>query len=457
MEGWRIIRMKTKKSQRVNSHNVRDVALQIIQEIEQNQAYSNLALSEALQKSTLNDLDKNLLTELVYGTTQMKYALDYLVEPYIKGKLSPWVRNLIRLSVYQLYYLTKIPERAVVFEAVEIAKRRGHQGITSTVNGILRAYLRQGPQAFESIKDPVQRVAIETSHPQWLIERWVEQYGFEQAKSIAIANNTKPESSARWNQTMTTKEMLLDRLEEEGFVVEEHPLIEEALVAEQGNFATSYAYHQGQLSVQDTSSMMAVEALQVEDDQQVLDLCAAPGGKATFIAERLNGTGKVFAHDIHPHKIERIQEQIERLHLTNIEASTLDGVEVASTYTPATFDRILIDAPCSGLGVIRRKPEIKYSKDAQSIRELSHLQFKLVKEAIPLLKKDGLLVYSTCTIDALENEQVVARVLEQFGDEVKLIRTPLHDALQVEEDTIQLLPQLMQSDGFFISVFQKMN
>ena len=135
----------------------------------------------------------------------------------------------------------------------------------------------------------------------------------------------------------------------------------------------------------------------------------------------------------------------------------MDGVEVASKYTPATFDRILIDAPCSGLGVIRRKPEIKYSKDAQSIRELSHLQFKLVKEAIPLLKKDGLLVYSTCTIDALENEQVVARVLEQFGDEVKLIRTPLHDALQVEEDTIQLLPQLMQSDGFFISVFQKMN
>ncbi len=449
MESGRPIRMKKRLK-----GNVRDAALQLLIDIEEGGSYSNLALNEVIQTYELNEKDRRLLTQLVYGTLQMRDALDYRMSPYVRGKLSGWVRQLLRLSVYQLDYLTRIPDRAVVYEAVEIAKRRGHQGIVRTVNGILRSYLRSGGAPFEAIENPVERLATETSHPLWMIEAWVEQYGFEVAEDIAFANNTVPERTARINRTQTTDEEVLEELTDFGYAVEKHPYVDVAILLEEGSFASSFAFREGRLSIQDASSMLAVDALEVEEHMTVLDLCAAPGGKTTYIAESMNNTGKVYAHDIHGHKISKIEEQANRLRLTNIEASELDGVVVKERYEPNTFDRILIDAPCSGLGVIRRKPEIKYTKAEEDVIALSHLQFKLVKEAIPLLKTGGTLVYSTCTIDQRENEKVVERVLSEFPN-MKLKKTYAHEQLQLEEEMIQLLPNEWESDGFFIAAFVK--
>lgn len=239
--------------------------------------------------------------------------------------------------------------------------------------------------------------------------------------------------------------------------VERSPLTSRAIVSEEGNFALTNAYREGKITIQDESSMLAVEALALEPGMTALDLCAAPGGKTTYIAELVGEKGRVYAHDLHAHKIPKIEEQANRLHLTNIEASELDGVLVGERYEKGTFDRILVDAPCSGFGVIRRKPEIKYTKNDRDVEMLTHLQYKLVKEAIPLLKVGGRLVYSTCTIDQRENEGVVDRLLSTI-DGIQLIReTDVHDRLGIEEATIQLLPHEDETDGFFIAIFEKVS
>lgn len=434
--------------------NVRDAALSLLLQVNEAGSYSNIALNETIQRYELSDKDRRLLTELVYGTLQHQQTLDYYVSPYVRGKLEPWVRELLRLSIYQKEYLTKIPDRAIVHEAVEISKRRGHKGVQSMVNGILRSYLRKGPASLDAIEDPVERLAIETSHPVWMIGRWIEQYGEEEAEAIAFANNERPLQSARLH---VDDESIVDELREEGMPVERSPLTSRAIVSEEGNFALTNAYREGKITIQDESSMLAVEALALEPGMMALDLCAAPGGKTTYIAELVGEKGRVYAHDLHAHKIPKIEEQANRLHLTNIEASELDGVLVGERYEKGTFDRILVDAPCSGFGVIRRKPEIKYTKNDRDVEMLTHLQYKLVKEAVPLLKVGGRLVYSTCTIDQRENEGVVDRLLSTI-DGIQLIReTDVHDRLGIEEATIQLLPHEDETDGFFIAIFEKVS
>ncbi|MFC5603015.1 16S rRNA (cytosine(967)-C(5))-methyltransferase RsmB [Sporosarcina koreensis] len=447
----------TNTKKRIWNGNVRDAALSILMEINQNQAYSNLLLNRTMKKYAIDPKDRGLLTELTYGTLQHRLTLDYYLEPFVKGKLDPWVRELLRLSIYQIVYLTKIPPHAVVHEAVEIAKRRGHKGISSTVNGILRSVLRKGVRTIEDIKDDIERISIETSHPAWLIKRWVEQFGKEEALAMAHENNQPARMTARVNSLKSTVDEAMAALAKEGMDASKGEVIPGSIQASSGSLANTEAFAEGLLTIQDESSMLPVLALDVKPDMKVLDMCAAPGGKTTFIAEKMSDQGEIYAHDLHEHKLSLIESNAKRLGIQSIRTKSGDSRELESVYGPASFDRILVDAPCSGLGVIRRKPEIKYNKTAEDLKSLTEIQEQLLDTAYRLLKDDGIIVYSTCTIEYDENEGMVRRFLEKHPD---MAMSPLdsladNDSLAIKDDMLQVLPQHFGSDGFFVAAFRK--
>ncbi|VDG97450.1 Ribosomal RNA small subunit methyltransferase B [Lysinibacillus sphaericus] len=446
----------TAKKKIMMQGNVRDAALSILLEVSRNQAYSNLLLTRTMKTYAIREQDKPLLTNLTYGTLQYRLTLDYYLAPFIKGKLDDWVRELLRMSLYQIIYLTKIPPHAAVNEAVEIAKVRGHKGTTGLVNGVLRSVLRQGVRSLDEVTDGITRLSLETSHPEWLIRRWIDQYGLEVTSEMARANNEPPTNTARVNIAQTTVEKALHQLKSEGAKVELGKVVPEAIYCHSGNVAKTYTYTKGWLTVQDESSMLPVYALDVHPGMKVLDMCAAPGGKTTQIAEHLEDTGEVHAHDLHEHKLELIEENAERLGLKSIWTSSGDSRELNYTYAPNTFDRILVDAPCSGLGVIRRKPEIKYNKTEADLESLTKIQAELLETAWTLVKPGGKIVYSTCTIDKTENDGVVLQFLERHPEALKLVPEFFEEAgLATPNGMLQVLPQHFGSDGFFAATLQK--
>lgn len=265
----------TKQNRKIWNGNVRDAALSILMEINNNQAYSNLLLHRTIENYQLQDKDRGLLTELTYGTLQHRLTLDYYLEPFVRGKLDPWVRELLRMSVYQIVYLTRIPPHAAVHEAVEIAKRRGHKRIPPTVNGILRSVLRQGVRSLDDIKDPIERISIETSHPRWLIDRWVELYGIDATREMAKLNNLPAKMTFRVNETKTDAAAVIDELEKINMSIHPGDVVSECLVSESGNPASAEIYEKGHITIQDESSMLPVYALDVKPGMKVLDMCGA--------------------------------------------------------------------------------------------------------------------------------------------------------------------------------------
>jgi 16S rRNA (cytosine967-C5)-methyltransferase len=446
---------------KTTNKNVREAVLELLETIEKNQAYSNLLLNKTIEKDQIASKDIGLLTEIVYGTLQRKMTLDFYLEPFLKDqkKLESWVPHLLRLTLYQMVYLDRVPDRAAIYEAVEIAKKRGHKGISNLVNGVLRNIQRSGLRDLADIQDPEQRLAIETSHPVWLVKRWVKELGYDRTKAMCEINITAPLQTARVNTTKITREECISLLEQEGYQVEISVFVPEAIKCLKGNLASSKAFKEGLLTIQDESSMLVAHALNVQPEEVILDACAAPGGKSTHIAEQLNNTGKVLSLDLHEHKVKLIQANAKRLGLANIETQTLDSRRVQEQFAPESFDRILLDAPCSGLGVMRRKPDMKYTKNAEDIDRLQTIQIKLLTAVAPLLKKDGILVYSTCTIDKGENVEVVEAFLQDHpdfsGDSTLISR--MHDLVKplINDYSLQILPQDFGSDGFYIACLRK--
>lgn len=445
-------------------NNVREVALTALLAIEKRQAYSQLLLNEMLKKYHLNEKDIPLLTQLVYGVTQRFNTLDYYLEPFIlkqKKKMQDWVLMLLRLSLYQMVYLDKVPDHAIINEAVNIAKKRGHRGVVGFVNGVLRNIQRSELRNVQEIKDPIKRLAIGKSHPEWLVERWVQTYGEEVTAAICEANNEPPQVTARVNRLKTTRDNLIMHLEEEGVQATAGELSEVALVIQKGVLPRTNAFKNGYLTIQDESSMLVANALNPIPGMHVLDACAGPGGKATHLAEKLDHQGDVIALDLHKHKTKLIDDQAVRLGIDNIKTKVLDSRLVEQEFETESFDRILIDAPCTGFGVIRRKPDIKWSKTEQDVSAISKIQGDILEAAASLLKKGGKLVYSTCTIEKEENQDVVQNFLASHSefrmDDSLKTRLPENviDKSLLSDGSLQVLPHHFHTDGFYIACLTK--
>jgi 16S rRNA (cytosine967-C5)-methyltransferase len=446
--------------------SAREVALDILTRVEQDNSYSNLLLNQMLQKHPLDRLDAGLVTEIVYGTIQRLNTLDYFLGRFVaKGvhKLEPWVRSLLRLSLYQIVYLERIPPHATVNEAVNIAKKKGHQGISGMVNGILRNAIRRKDELIIPPDLPViERIALLHSHPQWMVSRWITQFGEETAALICQANNNAPKTSARVNLLKHTTQEMIEILRQEGTEAGPSELSASAIIVEQGgNLAFTRWFKEGSITIQDESSMLVAEAVEPLLGMRVLDCCAAPGGKTTHLAEIMHDEGLIVACDVHPHKIMLIREQAQRLNLQAIETIQCDAVDLPLKYAEASFDCILLDAPCSGLGVIRRKPDLKWSKQERQIADIASLQNKLLNAVHSLLRPGGLLVYSTCTMEYDENQGMIKRFLQQNPDYTleafpkEMLANTIALKSEAESGMLQILPHYYGSDGFFIARMRK--
>ena len=441
--------------------NVREIALDILTAVQKNKAYSNLSLNHAIKESELSAKDIGLLTELVYGTIQRDMTLDYYVSPFIKNpkKIQPWVLSLLKMTVFQMQFLDRVPERAAVHEAVEIAKKRGHRGVASLVNGVLRTIGREGVPQTSEIKDPLERISISTSHPLWLVKLWASQFGIEKTEQMCMENLNAPVQTARVNLLKTSRNEVLELLADEGYMVEPSTLNEDGIRCLRGNIALSNAYKNGLISIQDESSMLVAHAVSPSDEDMVLDSCAAPGGKTTHMGERMANHGRIIALDLHAHKTKLIEEQAMRLGLSNIETRQMDARKIRECFEPQTFDKILVDAPCSGLGVLKRKPDAKYTKTEADLHSLSAIQLNILEKVSSLVKTGGTITYSTCTVGKEENEAIIDAFLEQnkdFERDLSLVdRLPEAVKPYVNGNSVQILPQYFGSDGFFIASIRR--
>lgn len=455
-------RKKTPTKQKRRSAGAREIALEALTAIEQEGAYSNLALHDALVRHRPEPREAALATELVYGTIQRRNTIDAVLNRTVsKGveKLQPWVRSLLRLSAYQLFYLDRVPPHAAVSEAVAIAKRRGHAGISGLVNAVLRKLsVRPGPPQVPEGMSGAERIAFLHSHPQWLIEEWIAAFGEEQAERIAAANNAPPRVSVRVNRLKTSREALLRQLNQAGMeAVPSEVSPDGVIITSGGNAAHTAAYKEGLCTVQDESSMLVAAMANPKPNMRVLDCCAAPGGKTTHLAELMGDRGEVIACDIHPHKIDLIQANASRLGLASIRPIAADAAKLHEQFEEASFDLVVLDAPCSGYGVIRRKPDIKWTKTREESRAVAQLQYKLLSSVHRLVKPGGLLVYSTCTLAERENGEQIARFLSEHPeftlDPQGLDGFPpaVAERCAAGEGQLLITPADFGSDGFYMA------
>lgn len=448
----------------------REAALNVLLKVDRHGAYSGLELNRVLSEASLSRQDTALATEIVYGTIQRLNTIDYVLKGRVKGwpnKVEPWVRSLLRLSYYQLRWLDRVPAHAVTDEAVRIAKKRGHAGIAGLVNGVLRGLLREGltPTLPAGLPE-AERIALEHSHPEWLVRRWMNAFGPEAAEAMCEAGNEPPHGSVRVNPLRISREALLEEMRERDIYAKPSKLAPGGIVASRaGNLAATDWYREGRLTVQDESSMLVAAVADPKPGMRVLDCCAAPGGKTTHLAELMGNEGEVLANDVHPHKEQLIARQAERLGLSCVRTTVGDAAELAGKLPAASMDVVLLDAPCSGFGVIRRKPEIKWNKREEDIASLASLQAELLERVHGLVRPGGTLVYSTCTIAREENEEAVLRFLEKHPNYMLDANWPEEIVQALKRGRalpepfagmVQLLPHQFGSDGFFIAKLKRL-
>ncbi|MDF7636701.1 16S rRNA (cytosine(967)-C(5))-methyltransferase RsmB [Leuconostocaceae bacterium ESL0958] len=440
-----------------HSNNPRILAVLTLAKIKDG-AYSNLQLNQVIAQNELTASDRAFLTTLVYGSIQHRLLLDYWLAPFIaKRKVEDWVQELLYTALFQWQLLDRVPKHAVFNESINVAKKLGHAGTVKFVTAILHQIDRQGLPALSAIKDPVERQSIEYSLPRWLVLALQAQVGAAKTTAILASLNQAPRQSVRVNAAKATRASAQAALEAEGFEVQPSQLAAEALLVTGGHVAASQAYQDGLVTLQDESAMLPVEALAIEDDvERVLDAAAAPGGKTTQIAAALPAGGQVTALDVHAHKLRLIEANAKRLGLSNrIQGQVLDARQVPNHFSEP-FDRILVDAPCSGLGLLRRKPEIRYEKTPADVEKLANLQYEILAAVSASLRPGGRLVYSTCTILAAENDQVIARFLASHPD-FEQIKTETQRPIFADRSdlALQLYPDDFDSDGFYIATLRR--
>jgi 16S rRNA (cytosine967-C5)-methyltransferase len=447
------------------SHSVRQLASEILFKVESQKAYADILLDRALRTSGLNERDRALLTELTYGTLRWRGKIDARLCQQLSRPLRDtdgFVRNLLRVTIYQLLFLDKIPDYAAVNEAVELAKcQRGGSKTGGFVNGVLRNLLRRGQDSAVTNEhdNSIAALAVEYSHPEWLVSRWIEEYGQREACALMLANNQRAPLVLRVNRRQCAREELLGQLLTQGFTAATTPWSPDGIMLESGGAVENLpGFADGLFQVQGESSQLLVYLLAPSPGERILDACAAPGGKTTHIAEVMNGTGELISLDNSPRGIERIRENIARLRLTSIQAVRADATNQLAGALSAPYDRILVDAPCSGLGTLRSHPEIKWQRRESDIQRLSELQMQILENVASYLKPGGILVYSTCTLTREENDSFVENFLarhKQFELADAAGYLPNTAKHMVRDRYFQALPQRDNTDGFFAARMRK--
>jgi 16S rRNA (cytosine967-C5)-methyltransferase len=422
----------------VTGEKPRQIAISVIRQRRPSGDYVEKLLERELARHPLSPLDRALCQELVYGMVRWQGTLDWLVARKTGGRTQNIsLRALLHLGLYQLFWLQRIPDHAAVHETVELAKSLGFGPRAGFLNAVLRGYIRQRAQTEKMLEDLKQTdPAAGHSHPKWLVERWQERWGNSQTAQLLEWNNQPPPIYARLNELKTDAARLTDRWQQEGVEFEERAwdwtgprLVFE--LRRHPPLATLGSFQDGWFYVQDPSTLLAVRQLDSQPGETILDLCAAPGGKTTYIAQRMSNRGQIAARDNQPERLKLLEENCRRLGATCVNLAA----------APGPFDRILIDAPCSNTGVLRRRIDARWRVQPEEIKRLSKAQSALLSQAATELKPGGMLIYSTCSLEQEENEEVVRRFLEK------------HPTFKLENER-QLLPFIEGVDGAYVATLR---
>ena len=436
---------------------VRQAAFEALLKIQREDAYSNLVVDAALKENEhFDDRDKAFFSNLVYGTLDRLILIDYNLGLYLNQpvrKLKPELHTILRLGAYQLLFLDKVPSRAAVNESVNLAKVNKSAFAASLVNAVLRRVADNGLQLPEGEQKGPAYLAIKYSCPEWLISLWIDAYGLENAVAIAEKALEPAPVIIKVNTTKTTVDDLIWKLAEDGVIAEKSEKFPDSLVLENtGAVEELAAYKEGLFHAQDFASQLCCRAVDPQIGETVFDLCSAPGGKAFTIAEAMQNTGCVRAFDIYQSRVDLIRNGAKRLGLINVYTYLSDASIFNENYGMA--DRVLCDVPCSGLGIIRRKPEIRFKK-AADIDNLPELQYRILCNATRYLKDGGRLVYSTCTLNPKENEEVCNRFLAEHPEFEAVEVLPEIPRYNGKDKYLTLMPHIHSTDGFFVAAFCK--
>lgn len=444
--------------------NLREIILGALMDIVEEEQYSHIVMKDVLEKyQYLEKRDRAFITRVTEGTLENMIQLDYIIERFSKVKvrqMKPVIRNILRMSVYQLKYMDSVPDSAICNEGVRLAQKRGFYQLKGFVNGVLRSVARNLDKVEypSREKQPILYLSVTYSMPEWILKNWIELYGFDAVEEICADVHKEKLTSVRCNLGKASMDEIVESLKAQDICVERVPYLDYALNIGNYNYMKAVdAFKKGWFQVQDVSSMLVSEIAAPKWGDFCIDVCAAPGGKSLHLADMLQGSGHVEARDVTDYKVSLMQDNIERIGAINMSAVRMD----ATVFDPGSVEKadiLLADVPCSGLGVIGKKADIRYKMTPAKQAEIVKLQRKILDTVWPYVKKGGTLIYSTCTIGAEENQYNVKWFLENYPFRLESIDPYICDELKsktTQAGYLQLLPGIHKTDGFFMARFKR--
>jgi len=431
---------------------VRGLAVKILNRIERTDAYLDKLLDHEMKNSELNGPDKALLYEIVHGVTRWMGRLDWILNGFYKGQFSkaiPNLKNGLRVALYQILFLDRIPDHAAVNEAVEFVKKLQGQKSADLTNAILRNIIRSKSAIRypDPNEDLIGYLSAYYSHPSWMVKRYVERFGAEETEKLLIANNEKPYLTLRVNAIKTTGSEFKSLLDSVNLKYKPGKFLNEFVQLQNLTNITAWDYYsKGYFNIQDESAGLACRLLDVQPGMKVLDMCAAPGGKTAYLGSLMNNVGKIVALDKYEARLKLLKANNARLGLTCVTTVEIDALD----YNSELFDRVLADVPCSGTGTLSKKPDIKWKRDIFDLKKMTASQIKLLEKAASLVKSGGAVVYSTCSIEPEENFEIVKQFLDKHPNfKLESAKEKFNNEVIDENGCIQTLPQRHQMDGAF--------
>ena len=421
---------------------VRELALKVLYKIDKEEAYSNIALNEILNanREKLTPKDIGLISEIIYGVTTWKLTLDVIIVKHSKikmKKISTWVVNILRMGIYQILFLDKIPQSAAVNESVNLAKRYGHKSSANFVNAVLRKVSMVDYAELFKIEDPIERISKTTSMPVWIIEELLKDkdYNINNVRKICGNLVQRPNITIRRNNLKINKKEFEKQLKERNINFTEIEENKDFYIVEKiKNIENLDMFQKGYFTVQDLSAGMSAYMLEPKENEYILDACSAPGGKTTYIAELMNNKGKILAWDLYEARTNLIKENAQRLGINIINTEINDATKYKVEYNEK-FDKILLDVPCMGIGVIKRKPDIKWHRKPEDLKVISKVQYEILENCSKYVKKGGTIIYSTCSILEKENHLIIKNFLEKNTNytttEIKIDPTEKQDGFYI--------------------------